>query len=176
MMPLITRYQLVCQILFFVSFIWTNVTTVGVAQSQSSNRDQICNITPSDQFQAGFQIRTLEPEKATIISARTPSQTEMTIPSLWWAVEQFDPLEGQLVTHWEANRTTQVINLIVNNRLWRTLDYIERYSFVNRFGTVARDYNYHLSVISQEQDCLAIYTCNFQVTPPNCQINFDSRY
>lgn len=170
-MLLFTKSQFLFQIIPLVSLIWTNLGTVAVAQSFENN--QTCEITPSDQFQAGFQIQAVETEEENIVSALTPSVTKMTIPSLWWAVEQFDPLDGKLVTNWEANKTTKVIHLIVNSRFWRTLDYIDKYSFINRFGSVARDYNYNLKVLTQQKDCLAVYTCNWSGTLPNCRINFD---
>lgn len=171
----IQKSKVLFQVIPFVSLIWTNLATVVVAQSFDNN-NPTCQITPSDQFQTGFQIQALETKEENIISAMTPSLTEMTIPSLWWAVEQFDPLDGKLVTNWEANKTTQVIHLIVNNRFWRTLDYIDRYSFINRFGTVARDYNYNLKVLSQQKDCLGVYQCNWTETLPNCWIEFDVNF
>ncbi|PSO47122.1 MAG: hypothetical protein BRC33_13485 [Cyanobacteria bacterium SW_9_44_58] len=173
-MVLLTKSQRLFQIIPCVSLIWTNLATVAVAQSFENN--PTCEITPSDEFQTGFQIQALDTEEENIVSALTPSVTEMTIPSLWWAVEQFNPLDGKLVTNWEANKTTKVIRLIVNNRFWRTLDYIDRYSFVNKFGTMAREYNYNLKVITQQKDCLALYTCNWKETSPNCRIEFDVNF
>ncbi len=159
MKPSKTQLILACIPLF-----WLNLTKVTFSQSLAN--DQSCNNISSDGFQAQRQI--LEAE--TIIRANTPSQTKMTIPSLWWAVEQFDPLDGKLVTNWQAYQTQKAINLIVDNRFWRNLDYIDKYSFVNKFGTVAREYHYNLNIISQQQDCLATYTCNQN---ENCDINFN---
>jgi len=150
-----------------LTIFWGISSTAATAQSQNSNLG--CPIAVSHQFEPGFQIRTqtAEPE---IVSASNPSQTEHTIPSLWWAVEQFDSLEGNLVTTWQANRTTQVIDIIVNQRNWRSLEDIARYSFVNRMGSVARDYQYQLRVLNQQQNCLAIYVCDFDIDPAKCYI------
>ena len=133
--------------------------------------------TPSNEFEIGFQIQTQDTQiEEEIITSQQPSQREMTTPSLWWAVEKIDPLNGDLVTNWIAKKNQKVIDLIVNNRLWSTLDYLDKYSFVNQFGTVAREYEYNLQVISQEQDCLATYTCEFAMNTPQCKISFESLF
>ena len=160
--------------LALIPLIWLNLTTATQSQSLANNQN-CATISSDDGFQVGFQIRSqsIILEKETIISANTPSQTEITTPSLWWAVEQFDPLDGKLVTNWQAYQTQKVINLIVNNRFWRNLDYIDKYSFVNKFGTVAREYDYNLNIINQQQDCLATYTCHPNGNAKNCEINFN---
>ncbi len=108
-----------------------------------------------------------------IVTAKTISTTGLTIPSLWWAKRQFDPFEGKLVTNWLAFPNENRIDLIVNPQLWSVLNYIQRYTFVNRFGTVAREYQYNLRVFDEQKQCLAIYSCNFSTTPDRCQIDFD---
>lgn len=160
------------QLFLFIPLIWGNLTTVTYAQSLNENNN--CEISEQQQYQPGFNLQTQHHETETIISANTPSQTEMSIPSLWWAVEQFDPFNGKLVTYWEANKNTKVISLRVNDRFWLNLDYLDRYSLVNQFGTVAREYDYNLEIINQQQDCLATYTCDLSVTPHHCQIQFNS--
>lgn len=152
--------------------VWVNLATAVAPQSLDST--EVCDLQLAEGFQPGFQIRAQEKEQ--IISARTPSQTQMTIPSLWWATEQFDPLDGNLINYWQANRRTKVIDIIVSNRDWRSLNYLEQYSFVNKFGTVARGYNYNLAIISQRKNCLAVYTCNWEETPPKCNLQLDNRH
>jgi len=161
-------------ILALIPLIWLNLTTATQGQSLA-DKQNCATLSSNDGFQVGFQIRSqsIIIEKETIISANTPSQTEITTPSLWWAVEQFDPLDGKLVTNWQAYQAQKVINLIVNSRFWRNLDYIDKYSFVNKFGTVAREYDYNLNIISQQQDCLATYACNPNGNSKNCAINFN---
>lgn len=154
-----------------ISLLGTNLATVTFAQSLQKTS---CNVMPENGVRTGFQRRTPNLGEKETVSATTPSQTEISTPSLWWAVEQYDPLEGKLVTDWEANSKTKVINLVVDNRFWQTLDYLDQYSLVNQFGTIARDYNYNLSLMSKQQDCLATYTCNFQLTPAKCKISFNT--
>ncbi|MUL36140.1 hypothetical protein [Gloeocapsopsis dulcis] len=107
-----------------------------------------------------------------VITANTISQSDLTIPSLWWAREQF---ASQLLDNWIAypadGTNAGRIDLIVNRRLWNALDYLQRYEFVNRFGTVARDYGYNIRVFNYRQELLATYTCEFTTTP-QCQIGY----
>lgn len=145
--------------------VWANLATAIAPQSLDST--EICDL----QLAEGFQIRTQQEEA--IVSSRTPSQTEMTIPSLWWATQQFDPLDGDLINYWQANRRAKVIAIVVNNQRWRNLQYLQQYSFVNKFGTVARDYNYNLAILNPQEDCLAVYTCDLDKTPLNCQLEIE---
>jgi hypothetical protein len=107
-----------------------------------------------------------------VITANTISQSDLTVPSLWWAREQF---ANQLLDNWIAypadDTTAGRIDLIVNRRLWSSLDYLQRYEFVNRFGTVARDFGYNIRVFNYQQELLATYTCEFTATP-RCQIDY----
>lgn len=102
----------------------------------------------------------------------TISQYQLTIPSLWWAKEQFG---GNLLDNWliypTRGTTAAQIDLIVNQQIWSLLDYLERYEFVNHFGTVARDYGYNLRVLNHQKELLATYTCDFSTNPQLCTIN-----
>ncbi|AFZ28870.1 hypothetical protein Glo7428_0261 [Gloeocapsa sp. PCC 7428] len=106
-----------------------------------------------------------------VITANTISQSDLTVPSLWWAREQF---ASQLLDNWIAypadGTNAGRIDLIVNRRLWNALDYLQRYEFVNHFGTVARDFGYNIRVFNYQQELLATYTCDFTVNL-QCQID-----
>lgn len=116
----------------------------------------------------------VEPQRAAIVTSNTPAGNQLTIPSLWWAEEQYDPFNGKLVTDWIANRNLREIDLIVNRQVWGLMDYIDRYSFVSKFGAVARDYNYDLRVFNQQRQCLAIYRCDYAIGDlPDCRIDFN---
>lgn len=100
--------------------------------------------------------------------AATPSQTGLTVPSLWWAKEQFG---GNLLNTWsiypkQGNRLNRV-DLLVRRDVWNQIDYLQRYTFVNQFGLVASDYGYNLRVLDQQNNLLATYTCNFSRANPN---------
>lgn len=108
-----------------------------------------------------------------VITAKTISQEGLTIPSLWWAREQFDPFSGRAIVDWIAYPNEKRIDLVVNRQLWSLLNYVERYRFVNKFGTVAREYKYNLRVFDRQNKCLVTYTCNYQLKPNRCEINFE---
>jgi hypothetical protein len=106
----------------------------------------------------------------------TPAPSPMTTPGLWWAKEQFggDTLDSWLT--YPGNGTTPGrIDLLVNPQSWSSLDYIQRYVFVNHFGTVARRYGYNVRVFDDPQkELLAAYTCNFGTTPHLCSIQLQA--
>ena len=108
-----------------------------------------------------------------IINDETISETGLTIPSLWWAKEQFDPFGGKLIKNWLAYQQERRIDVLVNRQLWSLLDYIKRYRFVNQMGTVAREYGYNLRIFNQQKKCLATYTCDFTTIAPQCRIDFE---
>ena len=112
-------------------------------------------------------------EEVNTITANTISQTGITIPSLWWAKEQFDIYGGKLITNWFAYPEKQQIDLVVNRQLWTLLNYLGRYRLVNEFGTVAREYGYTLRIFNQYQKCLATYQYNINSVPPKWEIKFD---
>jgi hypothetical protein len=105
-----------------------------------------------------------------IITANTISQTGITVPSLWWAKQQFDEVGGKLVNNWIAYQDEKRIDLVVNRQPWSLLDYLGKYRLVNKFGAVARDNNYNLRVFSQQAALLATYTCNYAQPLPDCTI------
>ena len=106
-----------------------------------------------------------------VVSANTISATGLTRPSLWWADEQFG---NKLLNNWCAYPTEGQIDLIVNRQIWSLLTYLERYAFVNHFGTVARDFQYNVRVFNQQNTLLATYTCNFSATPVSCNLKLDT--
>ena len=110
-----------------------------------------------------------------VITANTICPQGLTIPSLWWTKEQFG---GKVLDNWlayQSNGTTAArIDLVVNRQNWSLLDYLQRYDFVNHFGTVARDYGYNVRVFNYQKELLATYTCNFSTTPRLCNIQLDA--
>lgn len=109
------------------------------------------------------------------VTANTISSTNLTNPSLWWAQEQFNEFDGQLIQNWIAYRGKKRVDLVVNRQLWSILDYLGRYSFLSKFGAAARDYEYNVRVFNERAGLLATYTCNYSTTPADCQLKiFDS--
>ncbi|MEQ9669670.1 hypothetical protein [Coleofasciculus sp. G2-EDA-02] len=106
-----------------------------------------------------------------VVTANTISQQYITIPSLWWAEEQFDKFGGKLLVNWLAYQEEQRVDLVVSRQPWTLLNYLERYSFINHFGTVARDYNYNVRVFNDRAEPLATYTCDYTtLTLPSCEV------
>jgi len=115
------------------------------------------------------------PTRSDIITANTISQKGITTPSLWWAKEQFNEVSGKLINNWIAYQNQKRVDLVVNRQAWSLLDYLGRYRFVHKFGTVTRDNQYDLRIFNQQAERLATYTCNYNQTFPDCEIRiFDS--
>lgn len=108
-----------------------------------------------------------------LATERTISIASITLPSLWWARQQFDPFGGRLINNWLAYPESKQINLTVNWQLWTLLDYLGRYRFVNQFGTVARRYGYELHIFNHQKQCLASYQYNLDSSPPKWEINLE---
>jgi hypothetical protein len=111
-----------------------------------------------------LNLQVLEPGAAptdgSIVTANTVSQTGLTIPSLWWAQQQFG---GKLLSTWIAYARTDGIprhvDLVINQQVWSAANYMQRYTFVNQFGIVAQDYGYSTRVFNRQQELLAAYIC-----------------
>jgi hypothetical protein len=94
-------------------------------------------------------------------------QAELTEPSLWWIRDQLaaqNKYGDRLVNGWlacagveEPNR----VDVVVNAQLWSSLDFFDRYEFIQKFGTATTGYGYNLRVFDPQGSILAAYTCNF---------------
>ncbi|NJO19977.1 MAG: hypothetical protein HC838_07810 [Spirulinaceae cyanobacterium RM2_2_10] len=108
-------------------------------------------------------------EQGLLVTSRTVRAQGLTEPSLWWARQQLD--EDKLVVDWLALPGMRRVEVLVNRQVWRSLDYLERYSFVNRFGTTAHQYGYELRVFDPDPQCVAIYNCVLNETSPQCVVD-----
>ncbi|MBE9008265.1 hypothetical protein IQ259_25175 [Fortiea sp. LEGE XX443] len=129
-------------------------------------------LLPSD---APLELDLLTKPNDTVITANTISPQGLTTPSLWLAKANS---ENKLLDNWIAYPASAKapgrVDVIVNQQVWSILDYLERYSFVNRLGNVARKDVYNLRVFNYQQELLASYTCNFQISPISCRIQISS--
>lgn len=101
-------------------------------------------------------------------TAAAPAQSGLTVPSLWWAAEQF----GQgIVRDWQSYNATarhpNLVQLTVESQLWRQLTVLNRYALVSHFATVTRDFGYQLLVFDSQSNPIAAYICNFDQVRPN---------
>lgn len=110
------------------------------------------------------------PADGSVVTADTISQTNLTVPSLWWTDEQFG---GKLLSNWLAYTGTdgsmRRVDLIVNQQIWSLYNYLERYTFINHLGTTARDFGYSTRVYNQQQEPLAAYVCEFPIAEAEAQ-------
>jgi len=141
-----------------------------------------------------FFLPSLLKEKSTIAFAQTSvclntnwyqipspplSQKELSIPSLWLTKSQFG---GKLLDQWFVESDNNWVVLIVNRQIWSLLDYLDRYQFINHFGTVARNYGYNIRVCNSQGEVLAVYSCKFSATennpsiPLSCKLELDSLF
>lgn len=114
---------------------------------------------------------------SSLVTSYTISQTDLTIPSLWWIQEQFG---GNLLENWVAypnqRGIARRIDLLVDQQNWRQAGYANRYGFVNRFGTEARAFGFNLRVFNQQEELLGAYICQPSENSefPSCNIFLDS--
>lgn len=101
------------------------------------------------------------------VTANTISQTDLTTPSLWWAKQQFG---GRLLTNWLAKPGTEDIpnrvDLLVNQQVWTSYNYLDRYAFLNQIGRVAQDFGYSTRAFNAQGELLGAYICDFDRTVP----------
>ena len=146
-----------------------------VAAQQSVEQNPSVPLPSTEPLDLSLLEDSVASKKAGAISDDTISQTELTIPSLWWADRQFG---GKLLNSWLAYPSDEQIpgrvDLVVNRQIWSLLDYLERYEFVNHLGMVARDFRYNTRVFNPQGELLAAYTCDFSKLEAVCNIILDS--
>ncbi len=156
------------------------LSVLAILMPQLASAQTLSAPTPSlEPSLEPLEIELLKPDAPlagrNIVTATTINQTQINTPSLWWAKEQFDQFKGKLINNWIAYQDKKRVDLVVNRQLWSILNYLDRYRFLNEFGTVARDYQYNVRVFDQQADLLGTYTCDYTPTLPSCKIEiFDS--
>lgn len=100
------------------------------------------------------------------ITESSISQTHLTIPSFWWLRDEIAAqaeFGRRLIDGWlacpEQNSQWNRVDFLVNQQVWSLLDYLERYEFVQRLGTVASEYRHNVRVFDRQGTLLASYTC-----------------
>lgn len=120
---------------------------------------------------APLELDLLTKPKDYVITANTIHPERLTVPSLWWAQQNS---EKKLLDNWIAYPASEKeparVDLIVNQQIWSLLEYVERYDFVNRLGSAARNFGYNVRVFNYQKEPLATYTCNFSTSPALCSI------
>jgi hypothetical protein len=97
-----------------------------------------------------------------VVTDSMVSQETLTLPSLWWAQDQFG---GKLLENWLAYPGSvgnpRRVDIVVDRQLWSLSTYLQRYSFVNHFGTATTEFGYSLRVFNDQGQPLASYLCDF---------------
>lgn len=142
-----------------------------LATAQSSPESVVCETTQTSQSSEEFPASSQQ-----VITAEEQLNQPINLdyPNLWWAKDQFDPFGGKLINNWLIYTQDKKIDLCVNRQLWGIQNYLEHYSFVNHFGTVAREYGYVLQVFNQRGTRLATYECDFTFTIPQCTLELQT--
>jgi hypothetical protein len=166
-LKLINTHYLLTLIL---SLSWTSFIIFPIQSSKAENFP-----LPSN---ARLELGLLEEPKESVVTASTIAPQGLTVPSFWW-MQQTTP--KKLLDNWIAypkiNNESPRVDLIVNQQIWSLLDYLERYKFVNQVGTTARNFGYNLRIFNYQEQMLATYTCNFNISPEKCniQMGYQSR-
>ncbi len=177
-----------CFSLFYPQFVLGQTSTPETTEENKTEANEPLNMEDSaesgsmvgDFFTRSLETCELDPSylnpfvqeelaQQGIITSTTISQAGLTIPSLWWRRDQFG--DKKLVQNWLAFPEMRRIDLLVNRQLWSQMDYLDRYSFVNHFGTTARYYGYELRVFDRQPKCLAIYNCSLQAATYECNVD-----
>ena len=148
-----------------------SLTTSAILPIKSSLAETIP--TPSN---APLELSLLTKPQGSVITANTIAPQGLTVPSFWW-VQQIT--ERKLLDNWiaypENNNESPRVDLIVNQQIWSLLDYLERYKFVNKVGTTARNFGYNIRIFNYQEQMLATYTCHVSVNPSKCNIQMVSQ-
>lgn len=99
-------------------------------------------------------------------------------PSLWLYRDLFKP---GLILNWLVYPTKKQesarVDFVLSRSIWATMDYLERYAFINAIGAATRRFGYNsrfFNVQYNTQNRLATYTCNFPQDPETCHLVLES--
>lgn len=183
----LSRSLIVCSLISLGGVLLSGKVAHGIVEEALLLLTEPLDVPEVAQYRSGAV-----PADGSVVTESTISQTELTIPSLWWAEEQFG---GKLLDFWVAytgnNTTLRRVDLLVNQQIWTQYNYLERYAFINHFGTSASDFGYSTRIFNWQGDLLGAYVCEFAPgessgtsinlvanssadTAPACQVFLDS--
>ncbi len=159
--------------------LWMMASALVGSKAVASPDTLLLLTTPLDAQQVNQLWAGNLPTDRAIVAANTVSQSDLTIPSLWWAQKQFG---GALLNYWVAYSGTdgapRRIDLLVDQQVWNGTSYIDRYAFITQMGETAKDFSYNLRVFTWRGDLLGAYVCDFspiapadsQAASPQCNV------
>lgn len=146
------------------------------AIAQSTSLDETTLLLLTDPLDPTVLEPGAAPIDGSIVTAQMVEQNPpagLTLPSLWWTQEQFG---GKLLDTWVANSGTDGtpprVDLVVNQQVWSLYTYLERYTFLNQFGSAAHEFGYSTRVFNRQQELLAAYICS-EPTREACNVFLD---
>lgn len=89
-------------------------------------------------------------EPGSLLTHTSASAEAMTLPSMWWTRDSIPPQLGRhrLVDSWVSytvrDSDVQVVDVTINSQFWRALTMPQRYGVLNKFGSSAQEFGYHL--------------------------------
>jgi len=96
------------------------------------------------------------------VLSEEPSESGLTVPSLWWAVQQFG---GTTVQRWQAYPAEEGVggrvDLFISPPAWGRMSYLQRFALVNQLGNSSRSFGYNLILRDRRDVIYGAYTCSF---------------
>ncbi|PSN17144.1 hypothetical protein C7271_19275 [filamentous cyanobacterium CCP5] len=98
----------------------------------------------------------------------SPSDVELTLPSLWWIRDQLPRRLGRrrLVLSWAAYRlkpsSSQMVDVYLDSQIWNVLNAYEHYAVLNQFGRAAKEAGYQLRLFRGQgrgAQLMGLYLC-----------------
>jgi len=97
-----------------------------------------------------------------VVFSESPSEEGLTVPSLWWAVQQFG---GTAVQRWQAYPAEVGVggrvDLFIAPSVWGRMSYLQRFALVNQLGNASRSFGYNLILRDRRDVIYGAYTCRF---------------
>ncbi len=98
-----------------------------------------------------------------VVLSEEPSAVGLTVPSLWWAVQQFG---GTAVQRWQAYPAEVGVggrvDVFISPPTWGRMSYLQRFALVNQLGNSSRSFGYNLILRDRRDVIYGAYTCNFE--------------
>lgn len=109
-----------------------------------------------------------------VVVSEQPSAVGLTVPSLWWVVQQFG---DNVIQRWQAFPAIAApggrVEALVSPAAWGRLPYLRRFALINQLGNASRSFGYQLILRDRaarplgdrRQVIYGAYTCQFDALP-----------
>ncbi|BAC09628.1 hypothetical protein [Thermosynechococcus vestitus] len=97
-----------------------------------------------------------------VVVSEQPSAVGLTVPSLWWAVQQFG---DEVIQRWQAFPAIGApggrVEAFVSPSAWGRLSYLRRFALIYQLGNASRSFGYQLLLRDRRRVLYGAYTCQF---------------